>query len=73
MTDGMRAVGRVAFLALDSSEMLGAERTARPGPQKEMPSFRNRASPIAAFPILLGSWGVLLKVMGWTLCQNPGW
>lgn len=60
----MRAVGQVAFAALDSSEMLGAEITAHPGPQKEVPSFRNLASPHCCFPYTPGELGVLLKVTG---------
>lgn len=48
----MRAVGqRIAFAALDSSEMLGARdhNTPRP-PEKEVPSFRNLASHHCCFP-----------------------
>lgn len=67
MTDRMRAVGQVAFPALDGSEMLGAERTAHPGPQKEMRSSRNPASPHCCFPYPPRGLGVLLKVMGWRL------
>lgn len=64
----MRAVGQVAFPALDSSEMVGAEMTARPGPQKEMPSFRNRASPHCCFPYTPGELGGALESDGVDTC-----